>query len=81
MENVPTIHISECWVTGGGLKNQVLWVTPPPHADPGTAIQINRGAHYGIALKLPVHWVKDTPMPDATSATSDAALNRSWDLY
>ena len=30
MENVPTIYVSERWVTGGGLKNKVLWVTPGP---------------------------------------------------
>ncbi len=34
----------------------------------------------GIALTLPVHWVKDTLTPDATSAMSDAALNRNWDF-
>jgi len=51
-----------------------------PHADPGTAIQINWGGQFGIALMLPVHWVQDSPTPDATSATSDVALNQNWDF-
>jgi len=34
-----------------------------------------------MALRtMPVCWVKDTPTLDATSATSDAVLNRNWDF-
>jgi hypothetical protein len=45
LENVPTIHISKCWVTGGGLRNQVIWVIPGPmripaprYKSPGRAV-------------------------------------------
>ena len=45
LENVPTIHISKRWVTGGGLRNQVLWVIPGPtripamrYKSPGRAV-------------------------------------------
>ncbi len=34
MEDVPTVQVSKHWVTGGGLRNQVLWVTPSPTRPP-----------------------------------------------
>ena len=60
VENVPTIHVSEHWVTGGGLRNQVLGATPQSHPVPRLR-DANLPGHAGGPCVNKSHpdWVKD----------------------
>ena len=78
MENVLTGHVSNRWVTGGGLRNQVLWVTPSPTRPPALQYKSSWSSQ-ALHYQMFAHVGKGSPTLDATSTMSDGALNRVGD--
>ncbi len=66
-------------VTGGGLTNQVLWVTPSPTQPPAPRYKSSGARSQALHYQMSAHVGKGSPTSDATSATSEEAWNRVGD--
>ena len=60
-------------LTGGGLTNQVLWVTPSPTQPPALRYKSSGVRRQALHYQMSAHVGKGSPTSDATSATSDEA--------
>ena len=72
--------VNKCWrVTGGSLRNPVLWVTSSPTRPPAQRYKSSGVCSQALHYQMSAHVGKGSPTSDATSATSDEAWNRVGD--